>query len=478
MSKRARLREHAPFAGLWLIALALRIMVTLAYQPALMLQRDTYIYLQTAAGGAPPGFRPALYSIVLKPAVWVGNLTVVSVSQHLLGLGVGLLTYLLLRRLGAGPWLGALGAAPVLLDAYQLDLEQYVLTETVFQTMAVGAVALLAWRARPAAWAVALAGVLLALAGVTRFVGVVLIVPAVIYVLWARLGWLRLGALVAGFALPLVLYSSWSSSGSEGAGIGAKNGFFLYGRVASFADCGRVDVPSELRRLCIDESPEERGPNYGFFTLGLPIRELDDDPRANAQLLDFSRRMILGQPFDYVRVVLADLWRFAEPVTPPSKEPYVRRWLFVSSIQEADPHPFVLRSGGSPPPRSGIEQTFRIDTGLAKPLRTYQRFVYLWGPLLGLSILVGLIGAAFGAPAREGRSMRASCALLSLSALALLLAPVMTTVYHFRYVIAPLPLIGPAGVLGLFALRMRFTRRRQEQDEQDEVPRAPAQATV
>jgi hypothetical protein len=46
--------------------------------------------------------------------------------------------------------------------------------------------------------------------------------------------------------------------------------------------------------------------------------------------------------------------------------------------------------------------------------------------------------------------------MFSLAALALLITPVMTTVYHFRYVIAPLPLIGPSGALGMVALRDRL----------------------
>ena len=458
LSHHLRLSEHRPFLVIWVLGLALRITVGLAYQPVLMFQRDTYGYLDMAATGSVSSSRPALYSILLKPAVWLGNLTVVPVVQHLMGLVVGTLIYLLLRRLGVGVWLASLGAAPVLLDAYQLDLEQYLLTETLFQALVVGSVCLLAWWVRPEVWAVVLAGAFCGLAGATRFVGVVMIIPATIYVGWARLGWVRLGALVAGFGLTFGAYTL-STGGSKDAGIAARNGFFLYGRVASFSDCDRVEVPRNLRRLCIDQPPAERGPNYGFYTLPIPIRELGSGPQANAELLDFSRRMIQGQPLDYARVVLSDLWRFAEPLSPLSKEPYVKRWMFVSSLQEADPNAFVLRFRGSPPPATGIEQTFRIDTDLARPLRTYQRFAYLWGPLVGLSILVGLIGAVAGVSAGGGRNLRATCALMSLSALALLLVPVMTTVFHFRYQIGPLPLIGPAGVLGVASMRTRFTQR-------------------
>ncbi|MGH2735512.1 MAG: phospholipid carrier-dependent glycosyltransferase [Actinomycetota bacterium] len=453
------MRGHAPFAAVFVAGTVLRFLVLLAYQPILMLQRDTYVYLSIAEGDTAGGFRPALYPMLIRPAVALGNLTAVAVTQHLLGLAMGLLTYLVLRRLGAGRWLGAAASAVVLLDGYQLNLEQYLLTETVFQALALGAAALLLWRARPAVWLVALAGVLLGLTGLTRFVGVVLILPAVVYVVWARLGWRRLAALLIGFAVPLGFYSSLFENRAGDAAITSRNGFFLYGRVASFADCRDVEVPSDLRYLCFEEPPEERGPNYGVFALDVPINEWVSDPGANSDMLRFSRRMILAQPLDYARVVLSDLWRYAEPAAPTSQEPHAQRWTFVSSLEEAEPHPLVRGHGGSPPPESGVDQTFRIDAPIAKGLAEVQRLAYLWGPLLAISILLGLAGAVAGPPAGEGRSMRAVCAFFSLTALVLLAVPVMTTVYHFRYVIAPLPFIGPAGAMGLLSLRARLSGR-------------------
>jgi hypothetical protein len=450
--------RHLPFAVVLVAGATLRTFVVFAYQPVLMLQRDTYAYLEMAAGKGQVDFRAPLYPLLLKPAVALGNLTVVAVFQHLVGLAVGLAIYVLLRRLGAGRWAGALGAAPVLLDAYQIDLEHYLLTEALFQLLLMGAVFLLVWWARPSPVAVAVAGLLLALSAATRFIGLVLIVPALVYVLWVRMGWLRVAALCAGFGVTTIVYSLLVGNAVAGAH-SARGGFFLYGRVASFADCQAVVVPQELRRFCIDRLPAENDLSGGIFTLGLPMKELRADPNANAKLLEFSFRMIAGRPSAYIRTVLADLWRYVEPVPPPGKESYVDRWLFVSSPEEAHPNPYVASRGGSPPRELGITQTFRINRRIASWLRSYQRVGYLWGPVLGLCVLLGAVGSLAGARETE-RDLRPVSGLFAFAALAMLLGAVMTTVYHFRYVIAPLPLIGPSGVLGAGLLWERLVARK------------------
>jgi hypothetical protein len=57
--------------------------------------------------------------------------------------------YLLLLRLGVWPWLAALATAPLLLDSMQLSLEQYVMSDVLFQALLLAACLLLLWRRRP-----------------------------------------------------------------------------------------------------------------------------------------------------------------------------------------------------------------------------------------------------------------------------------------------------------------------------------------
>src|SRR5207244_7950996 len=109
----------------------------------------------------------------------------IPVAQHAMGLGIGVAVYAILYRLGAGQ-LSSLGAAPVLFDGYQLNVEQFALAETLFTAFVVAAVGLVVWRKRPGVVVSMLAGAALAGAALTRAVGLVLIVPLVIYLVARR----------------------------------------------------------------------------------------------------------------------------------------------------------------------------------------------------------------------------------------------------------------------------------------------------
>lgn len=451
-------RAHGLFLLLLVAGAALRLLVSLAYYPALLLQRDAYTYLRLAADPdvGPGRYRPALYPIAfLKPLLTTGELVAVPIAQHVAGLALAVVLYLLMRRASVPSWMAALGTAPLLLDGYQLAIEHYVLTETLFVATVAGALVLLTWGPRPRAPLVAVAGALLGLATLTRFVGAVLLVPVLVFIMWRRLGWARAAAAVVGFAAPLLLYSAWFAASQGTFGVTDRNGFFLYGRVASFADCSRFDPPERLRTLCFDVPPGERGPNLGVWTLEATAR-LARERDGNERALEFSRAAIAAQPLDYARVVLADLLRFFEPATPPSQEPFVARWRFPITVADADPHPYVAARQGSAPSELGFDP-FRIDAALARPLRAYQGVAFTWGPLLGLCLALGIGGGLFG---RNGApEARAAAMLFALAGVALLVAPVMTAVYHFRYVVPALALGPPAAAFGATALLARSRRR-------------------
>ena len=135
----------------------------------------------------------------------------VAAVQHLLGLGMAVALYVLLLRRGSPRWLAALATAPVLLDAYQLQLEQTVMPDVLFEALLVAGLAVLLWRPRPRLWMVPVAGVLLGSTATMWQPGEILIVPAVIYVLIIAPGWrqtLRNAGLVCpAFAVPIVLVS-------------------------------------------------------------------------------------------------------------------------------------------------------------------------------------------------------------------------------------------------------------------------------
>lgn len=451
--------SNKTFMVLFAIGAALRLIVQVTYHPALMLQRDTYTYLSMAVNdGEASGLRPLMYPLLMKPLLIFDNLAVVTVVQHLAGLAAAVLLYLVLRRHEVQAPLAALGTAPLLLDGYQLNNEHYILAEAFFGLFIVGGLSLLAWNKRPLPAVAAVAGLVLGLAFLMRFVGIAVFIPVLIYALLRRFGWVRFTALALGLALPPLIYAAWFKSESGTFNVTDSQGFILYGRVVSFADCEGVDLPPDQRRFCVtDETrPDDDGVG-GVWTSGLPVTALQKEEGANADLMAFGKKMIMNQPFDYLRAVFVDYMQYFTWTSPERRELNAKRWRFVRSLEEAEPHSLVVANEGAPAPESGIDQEFTIRSGGATFLRNYQAVVFSYGPLLALFALAGLAGAVVRRKS-PWADVRPEAALFTLCGLALLLLPTLTAVYHFRYVLVGLPLLPAGAALGLSALWSRRTQ--------------------
>lgn len=471
-------RRHWLFVILFCAGAVLRYFVHIAYQPVLLLQRDTYTYLNHAVAEnlAPTEGRPVLYPIAfVRPLLEVWrDLSIIPLVQHLLVLGLAIALYVLLQRLGAPSWVAALGTVPILLDGYQLNIEQYLLTETLFEVLLAGGIVVLAWRSPPPLYLVAASGVLLALASLTRFAGAAVIGVAFIYVLTRPPRWRRsliaAATLLVAFVIPLGLYSFAYSRSHSTVGVTSRNGFFLYGRVAAFAQCEGVDVPAHLTRFCFEEPLGQR-PRGGAYSVA-KVREWDKEPGANAKLLDFSLLMIRTDPLGYLGAVLDDFSRFFENEPPLAKEQNVRHWLFVEKISDAGLHPLVEEHQGSAPAELGFE-SFRIDEGIARRLGDYQKHVYVTGPLLAILVTLGLAGGAFGRSIGDGPT-RSVTLLLVGSGVTVLLFPMMITVWHYRLILPSLALVGSGAALGSAALWNRIRPFSPSEDEFADTSRRPA----
>ena len=86
---------------------------------------------------------PVGYKGPLRAILFVGNFAAVAAVQHLLGLAMAVVIYVLLLRRGVSRWLAALAIAPVLLDAYQLQNEQAIMPGTWFEALIVAGLAIL-----------------------------------------------------------------------------------------------------------------------------------------------------------------------------------------------------------------------------------------------------------------------------------------------------------------------------------------------
>jgi hypothetical protein len=368
-----------------------------------------------------------------------------------MALATGVLAYAVLLRLGVQGWLAALATAPLLLDAFQLSVEQHIVSDPFSVLLVVAASAVLLWRAPVAPSQAALAGVLLAAASVVRAVGLILIVPGLVAAVLPR-GRPRRAvtvlALVAGFLAPIGAYAVWAHASYGRYAITGEGTHLLYARVAVFADCTKFAVPRRERPLCPDLPVADR-PSTDDLAWG------NDSPwfrvprrRRNAVGSDFIHRVILHQPGAYVTTVLGDLvngfaWRRS---VPRRLTPFLETWAFPASVSSRKRIDAVIRDHGGT--RS------QMDAGLSGFLRTYQKFAYTPGPLLAVTMLAGF-GAALGL--RRARSSPLRLPAFFLAALGLLLAafPAATHFLSPRYMLAGLVLLPMAGALAVRALSAR-----------------------
>ena len=435
------------FLALLATGAALRVVTFFAYRPALLYQ-DSQGYLDNAEALVPFSRWPVVYPVFLRVLPLSQGLEIVPLVQHLLALLLAAALYVLLLRLGLRPWLAALATAPLLLDAFQLLIEQFLMTETMFDLLVVGACALLLWRRPIPLSFVALAGMLLALAALTRVVAVLVIVPAVLTVAVAGARPSRraaLAVLIAAFAAPLGGYAVWYHAHHGEYSLVGPTGRFLYARVAAFVDCRVVSVPPAERPLCPDEPVGERPSSQDFaWSATSPLYRVPE-PEREALAGDFARRAIREQPLAYARTVVADvLHGFAvERTVPRRRVPFEDVWTFQPTFprrEQADP---VIRAyGGS----GGSVQPQLVDF-----LRAYQGIAFTPGPLLAAGLLLGLAAAAGIGRARRS-TLRPAALLLSSMGLALYVGPALTQQLMPRYTLPALVLLAPALAVAVTAL--------------------------
>ena len=187
------IRRHWPFLTVLVLGAALRVLVLVGYRPAIFYIDSVASYLLPLPKLDPTGQDPIGYDFLL---LWpVRRIQVVAAIQHLLGLGIAVAGYALLRRKGAWRWLATLATVPVLLDAYQVQIEHNLMADPLFEALLVAALVVLAWFARPGWRSVVVAGLLLGIATTVRQAGEVMVVPLLLFVLLAAGGrWWRRAA--------------------------------------------------------------------------------------------------------------------------------------------------------------------------------------------------------------------------------------------------------------------------------------------
>lgn len=461
-----RTLPHLPFLLVLTAGVVLRWVTQGTYVPALI-YHDSEQYLANSVHLVPDRF-PVGYSVLIKVAMWAThNLAVLPLLNHLFGLGLGVLIYIALLRRGVAPWLAVLAAAPVLLDAYQLFIEQMVMSDVLFQLLVVAGTVALLWNRRPSLLAAAVCGASFAAAALTRDVGEPLVFAGVLYCLLAagprgrRLA--TAGVLTLSFVVPVVASLAYQKTVSEGLGVSSDRGARkLYARAASVADCAGLRLPQYERPLC--PPPGTVTPHWGSRIEAYKeavANRVQTPPGMTASdvYYDFVWRVVRHQPLAVARAVGET---FVRPFTEWGRtrragELPIARWLFSATRGDwkAMTPAIVQRWGGSGP---------STDVASARLLREYQLSVgYTPGPLLLAGLVVGVAAAAGVGRARRS-GLRSACLLWVVVGVGLLLS---ADVYLFswRYQLPALVTLPPAGALGFTAL---FGRRTSVPDSPDD----------
>ena len=247
---RALWRDHRLFTILAVLSLVPRVLAALAFRPALMTS-DSLLYMQESSKWILGEIRPSGYSFFLTPLHLVPHpLLAVTTVQHLMGIAIAAIVYGLLRYWGLPAWGATLAALPTLFDTREIAMESYILPDTLFTLCIMLAVALLLTKRTPRLWQVTLAGLLLAYVTVLRANGIPLAIVAGIYLLIRRVGWRRLAAGAAAFAIPVLGYVMVFHSEYGQYNITNSDGMFLWSGTTSFANCAIIKPPADLQPLC------------------------------------------------------------------------------------------------------------------------------------------------------------------------------------------------------------------------------------
>jgi len=449
-------RRHWLFVLVAACATALRVVVLLAYQQALIFP-DSERYLQYARSfingmWTPDWLRTSGYSLLLMPAVLAHNLAVVAAIQHLLGLATGALIYALLVRFGARRWLAVLATIPVLFDPLQLVIEQYILTDVSATFLLVVALVVLVWKRDAIGKAAPVAvGLLIAAATVIRESDLLVAIPALLYLAVVlrrrRRRAIRAGLLLLLGLLPPVLgYLGWMQVWYGSVNFVTYSNEFMYGRIAQFADCTGLSLPSYEVHLCPPHQAAAADPNfYMWDPLSPQVTLAPADGLSKSQIVgDFNTAIIEHQPLAYVKAVAGDVIYSFSPVRGNGPEHYPVTYTKFQTYFPADPgEAATLRSyTGSGP---------RIQPQLADFLNGYGRFFYIPGPLLAAGLLLGVAGlAGVGRARRSG--LRAECLLFTTAVIAAIVPPFFIATFDWRYELPQLSLIPVAAVFGVLAL--------------------------
>lgn len=256
-------RRRAGRVLLLVLGLALRVLAIVSWWPVTPTLEDGYQRFAALNPFLDPQ-HPAGYDLIV--AGW-GALTrqiaFTVLIQHLTGFASGLLLYAATRRLTGSRWAGLLPMAIVLLAPDEVFLEHSIMSESwAILALALGLYAAVRagddperWWRWPLATGVALAAAVMIRTASLPIVAVV----ALVLVLWSPRPLARprehlraAAAMIGAVVVALLAFAGASVASGQRFGIAPSPGWYLYGRVAQFADCQDLH-PASADRLAVSD---------------------------------------------------------------------------------------------------------------------------------------------------------------------------------------------------------------------------------
>src|SRR6476659_4790767 len=252
-------RIHLPFSlpFPFIVALAagagLRLVAMIGYPGALWFAGDSYVYLGAALRPQPNLSKTTGYSVFLHALEPFHSLPLVAGLQHLMGLAVAVMIYLLLRRNGVSERWATAATLPVLLDGFVIEDEHMVMAEALFTFLV--------------------------------FVSMLLVLCPVALLIrglrqdgrwrWRRWrAWLAAAAMAVGCVAPVAAYVGWFHSWYGSYTLSRSAGFYLWGRVSSFAECSVIKPPANELPICPSGSPSSRRPPGDYIWHAPQVRHM------------------------------------------------------------------------------------------------------------------------------------------------------------------------------------------------------------
>ena len=508
--------EHKLFTGALAAGALLRLLACIGYPGALWFAGDSYVYVGAALRPEPNLSKSTGYSFFLRLLLPFHSFTLVTGVQHLMGLLIAVMIYVLLRRNGVSKTWSAIATLPQLLDGYIIEVEHLVMAETVFTFLLMIALLLLLWRPRTRLWTAAVAGLLVGAAAIVRTEGEVMLAVLPLFLLlrgwaWKTLrGWAVAVVFAAASLIPVGAYLNWFHERYGHYETTMSVGFYTWGRVSSFANCAIIKPTGDQALVCPTQPLIDRTPPGDYIwhapyvhqdmnSLGGPV-----SPKGDQVLTDFAIKAIEAQPLQYVKTVVKDVllsFGFPRIAYPGSGTTYY--YSFHLHYTGTDPHtgkplsllPPKTRAWVSPlvvPKNSAYDDWLNyghqapgvVHKVFAAPIAVYQRVVFTYGPLLAVIFLVGLGGLFSVTARRRGKgfqSILSAPTLLSVrlhwqprgttmlpwvTAVVLLVIPIAIADFDYRYLIPVIP-------FAALAAGLAFAPRRTTPAE-PAVPASPA----